>query len=69
MIKVTQSPRDAYDRGRWEVFELITSSEFGKQCYFLEPNGIVYSRRSHQHMTFEDAVKEFLSVIGDDKYI
>lgn len=49
----------------WEMFELITSVYFGKQYYFVEDNGLVYSGYTHKHMTKDDAISEFLDVIGE----
>ena len=54
-----------YERGEWDMFQLITSVEYGKQCYSLEEDpDIVYSRRSHTTMKREDAYKEYLKYIG-----
>ena len=53
-----------YDRGRWDVFNLITSVWYGKQCYFLQDkNDIVYSRNSGKYMTLENAILEFVEEI------
>lgn len=49
----------------WDLFETITSAWHGKQYYFLEDDGRVYSRQSHKTMTVDDAVNEFLMTIGD----
>lgn len=50
----------------WELFELITSAYYGKQYYFLEDNGMVYSRKSHSYLKDADeAMNEFLKEIGD----
>jgi hypothetical protein len=49
-----------YEQGEWDMFNLITSVEYGKQYYFLEKNGMVYSRESHEYMTREQAYEEFL---------
>ena len=54
-----------YERGRWEMFDLISSLWYGKQCYFMQDNGIVYSRYSCKYMSAEDAYSEFTSMIGD----
>lgn len=55
-----------YQQGEWDMFELITSTYYGKQYYFREPNGMVYSRKSHKYMTRTEAVNEFLDAIGED---
>lgn len=52
--------------GEWNMFQLITSTYYGKQYYFLENSNIVYSRASHQYLTIQDAINEFLKQIGDD---
>lgn len=49
----------------WEMFSLITSAWYGKECYFIE-NGIVYSRVSCRRMTREEALNEFLRRIADE---
>lgn len=54
-----------YERGRWDMFENISSLEYGKQCYFLENRNIVYSRRSCSYMNRTEALNEFLKVIED----
>ena len=50
----------------WEMFSLITSTWYGKQCYFIQMNGSVYSRVSGSYMDKDEALKEFLNKIGDD---
>ena len=50
--------KDAY-----EMFELISGVYFGKQYYFKEDNGMVYSRLSHSYMTKDKALEEFLNEI------
>ena len=37
-----------FERGEWSMFKQITDVYFGKEYYFLESNGTVYSRLSHQ---------------------
>ena len=54
-----------FERGRWDMFNLISSVWYGKQCYFMQDNGIVYSRYSGKYMSEEDAYSEFTSMIGD----
>ena len=67
-LKKLPSVQNVPDRnvGEWDMFELITSVWYGKQCYFVEENGIVYSRVSCKHMSVDEAIKEFLGRIGDD---
>ena len=53
-------------RGEWDMFELITSAWYGKQYYFKEDNGMVYSRKSHKTMMVHDAILEFIREVGDE---
>lgn len=53
-----------YERGEWDMFELISSITYGKQMYALEENGMVYSRQSHGYMTVEKAYKEYMDYIS-----
>ena len=41
------------------MFEDITSAMYGKQMYFLQYDGIVYSRESCKYMKRDDAYAEF----------
>jgi len=50
----------------WELFSLITSVWYGKEYYFMEPSGVVYSRTSCKNLTQEQALHEFLDAIGGD---
>ena len=50
-----------YERGEWDMFDLITSVWYGKQYYFLEKDNLVYSRQSHEYLTREEAYDEFIS--------
>lgn len=55
-----------YERGEWDMFVLITSTWYGKQCYFAESNGTVYSRESCRYLKDkEEAYKEFLDEVGE----
>jgi len=49
-----------YEKGRWDMFEEVTSTWNGKQAYFLNDDGSVYSRVSCKTMTVEDAYREFM---------
>ena len=54
-----------YEKGEWDMFELITSVWYGKQYYFLEDDNLVYSRASRSYMTRVEAYNEFLKAIGE----
>lgn len=47
----------------WELFDLITSVYYGKKYYFREKHGLVYSRASHEYMSYDEALSEFLDAI------
>lgn len=57
--------REEITESAWEMFELITSVYYGKQYYFLQDDGLVYSRASHKCMTEDAAITEFLDAIGE----
>ena len=67
--KLPSAQPEVHDRnvGEWDMFELITSVWYGKQCYFVEENGVVYSRVSGKYMSVDEAIKEFLGRIGDNE--
>lgn len=52
--------------GAWEMFSLITSAWYGKECYFIQNDGNVYSSVSGRIMPRVEAVNEFLRRIGDE---
>ena len=51
---------DEYEQGSWDMFIRITNAYFGKQYYFMQDNGTVYSRYSGTYVTKEDAIEEFI---------
>ena len=55
-----------YEKGEWDMFVLLSSAWYGKQCYFLQDNEIVYSRNSCKYMNRDEAYVEFANAIGDD---
>jgi len=55
-----------YELGQWDMFVTLSSAWWGKQYYFLQDNGWVYSRDSCGHITVEQAYAEFVKRIGDD---
>lgn len=59
--------RKQYEKGEWDMFELITSAYYGKKYYFLEPSGIVYSRASGKYIKRDEAYSEFLRMIGGEE--
>jgi len=60
---------DVHDKnvGEWNMFDLITSAYYGKMMYSKQDNGIVYSRYSCKCMSVDEAIREFLAVIGEDR--
>lgn len=60
-----QAYKNGYEKGEWDMFDLITSAYCGKRYYFLEDDGRVYSRESYKYMTKEEAYQEFLGRCGD----
>ena len=54
-----------YEQGEWDLFVNITSIYYGKQYYFLESHGMVYSRASHKSMPKREAMQEFFDAISE----
>lgn len=52
--------------GEWDMFDLITSTYYGKTMYFKQDNGVVYSRYSCKYMSVDEAIMEFLALIGEE---
>ena len=50
---------DGYKRGEWDMFEMLSSAWYGKQAYFQQGDGLVYSRISDKYMKPDVAVAEF----------
>lgn len=57
--------KEPYLEGKWDMFMTITSAAFGKQYYFEQENGLIYSKHSHSHLkSRDDAYDEFLDYMG-----
>lgn len=55
-----------FERGQWDMFYMITTVEYGKECYFLQNDGkTVYSRRSGKYMSVREAYNEFVDYLGE----
>ena len=57
---------EGYGRGRFDALEDISSVYYGKQYYFLQDNGLIYSRDSCKYMTLDEAIYEFAEKFSDD---
>ena len=66
MMIATNRAMTEYERGEFEMFRLISSVYFETDVYFLQDNGMVYSRASGKEITFQEAVNEFLGRIRFD---
>lgn len=55
-----------YDRGRWDMLRTLSSADYGKQVYLMEPSGTVYSRISHQYMSLNAALLEYCDRLSWD---
>lgn len=64
LIQVLNGDRSQYEKGEWDMFSLITSVWHGKEYYFLQDDGSVYSRESGKCLTKAEAYDEFLGQIG-----
>ena len=70
LVRALKYDRDQYNKGyrdgEWDLFQLITSVWHGKQYYFEQENGIVYSRETGEYLkSRNEAIMEFLDQIGD----
>ena len=66
MMDIGKDLQAAFDDGEWSMFERITSAYYGKQFYFLEPDGTVYSRLYSVTLKCkEDAYEEFIEEISE----
>lgn len=54
--------------GEWDMFDLISSAYYGKGMYFKEDDGKVYSRYSHEYMSVDEAIREFISLIDGTEW-
>ena len=64
MIDIGRDLQKAFDDGEWFMFDQITSIYYGKQYYFLEPDGTVYSRLSNRMLECKEAAyNEFMNEI------
>ena len=50
----------------FEVLAVLSGAWWGKQFYFQQDNGMIYSRESGRYMTLDDAIAEFAKRIGVD---
>lgn len=55
-----------YEKGQWDMFVWLSSAWWGKQYYFLQDNGIAYSRKRGKYMSRDEAYIEFANEIRDD---
>lgn len=67
MVDIGRDLQRAFDDGEWSMFKRITSAYYGKACYFLKPDGTVYSRLYGETLdSKEDAYKEFIKEICEE---
>lgn len=55
-----------FHRGELDMFIRISTAYHGKQYYFLQENGKVYSRSSGYYLDFEEAVAEFIKEVSGE---
>ena len=57
-----------YSDSEFDVLNLISSAEYGKQRFFKEKNGIVYDREKNDYLVnSNDALERYLSEIEYEK--
>ena len=57
---------ESFEWTPFDVLAVLAGAYHGKQYYFLQDNGMIYSRDSGKYMKLDDAISEFASRIGDD---
>ena len=57
---------NAFERGVYSALIWLSSVYHGKQYYFLQDDGTVYSRDSGRYLTLEDAMDEFAKRLEDE---
>lgn len=57
---------NAFERGVYSALTWLSSVYHGKQYYFLQDDGTIYSRDSGRCMTLEDAMDEFAKRLEDE---
>ena len=60
--ELTEKVEQLETRG-WELFALLSSAWYGKDCYFKQDDGTVYSRASCQYLSFDQAADEFATAL------
>ena len=63
---VRDSPTLSPGDDLWDLFSEITCAYYGKEMYFKQDNGTVYSRSSCRYLTWEQAKSEFLTRLYHD---
>lgn len=58
---------DNFERGQYSALQWISSVYHGKQYYFLQDNGTIYSRDSGKYLpSTESAIEEFVERLRKD---
>lgn len=52
-----------FERGEWSAFLWFSNAYHGKQYYFLQDDGTVYSRESGKYMSVHEAMIEFAKTL------
>ena len=62
-IQQLENHVDQLETRGWELFALLSSAWYGKDCYFKQDDGTVYSRASCQYLSFDQATDEFATAL------
>lgn len=66
LMKALQYDRNQYEQGQWDMFCLIASAYNGKDYYFEQEDGTIYSRKTGKYLSNRDeAYKEFLNEMSN----
>lgn len=56
---------DVVQLAKFEMFDRITSVWYGKRIFFMQDDGMVYSKIDCDMITFDQAVDEFCSILSE----
>lgn len=55
------------EKREWDLLDLLSPAWFGKQCYFQQDDGTIYSRASGEYLTLDQAIDEFAGELTNER--
>lgn len=66
LIKNVESLINPRVSREWDLLNLLSSAWYGKQCYFQQDDGMIYSRSSGRYLSLDQAIDEFAGILTDE---